>query len=120
MERMRFICSGKIEMPNLATWIVLANCHLDLQANSYTTAFHWTASRFSPRGRDGRVSASEGKEVGLGEGEGEGYDLLRQMTRVPLTSRLRSATARQAVLIPSKGRGGSTRNMNQVRVDLTK
>jgi hypothetical protein len=26
----------------------------------------------SPFGRDGRASASEGKEVGLGEGEGEG------------------------------------------------
>ena len=32
MERMRFTSSGKIEMPNVATWIVLANCHLDLQA----------------------------------------------------------------------------------------
>ena len=106
-------------MTKLETWILLANCHLNIQANSCTTAFHWTASRFSPRGKDGRVIASEGKEVGLGQGEGEGCDLLRQMTRVRLTSRLRSATARQAVLTPSKGRGGSTRNMNQVRMDLT-
>ena len=104
-------------MTKLETWILLTNCHLNIQANSYTTAFHWTASRFSARGKDGLVSASEGKGVGLGEGEV--YDLLRQMTRVRLTSRLRSATARQAVFSPSKGRGGSTRNMNQVRMDLT-
>jgi hypothetical protein len=64
-------------MTKLETWILLTNCHLNIQAN-YTTAFHWTASRFSLRGKDGRVSASEGKGVGLGEGEGEGYDLLRQ------------------------------------------
>jgi hypothetical protein len=101
-------------MTKLETWILLTNCHLNIQADSYTTVLHWTASRFSPRGRDGRVSASGGKGVGLGEG----YDLLRQMTRVRLTSRLRSATARQAILTPSKGRGGSTRNMNQVRMDL--
>jgi hypothetical protein len=55
-------------MTKLETWILLTNCHLNIQANSYTTAFHWTASRFSLRGRDGRVSASEGKGVGLGEG----------------------------------------------------
>ena len=106
-------------MTKLETWIVLTNCHLNIQANSYTTAFHWIASRFSPRVKDGRVSASEGKGLGLGEGEGEDYDLLRQMKRIRLTSRLRSATARQAVLSPSKGRGGSTCNMNQVWMDLT-
>ena len=94
-------------MTKLETWILLTNCHLNIQANSYTTAFHWTASRFSPCGRDGRVSASEGKGVSLGEGEGEGYDLLRQMTRVRLTP----AFARL--------RRGSTRNMNQVWMDLT-
>jgi hypothetical protein len=81
MERMRFICSGKIEMPNLATWIVLANCHFDLQAK-------------------GTRVRSAGGRLSLRKGEGEGYDLLRQMTRVRLTSRLRSATARQAVLSP--------------------
>jgi len=101
MERMRSTSSGKIEMPNVATWIVLANCHLDLQA------------------KDTRVRSTGLPLPSKGRGEGEGYDLLRQMTRVPLTSRLRSATARQAVLSPSKGRGGSTFNMNQVRMDLT-
>jgi hypothetical protein len=66
-------------MTRLKTWILLANFHLDIQANSYTTVLDWVAS---PRGK----------------GEGEGYDLLRQMTSVSLTSRFRSATARQAVL----------------------
>jgi hypothetical protein len=101
MERMRFTCSDKIEMPNLATWMVLANCYFDVQANV----------------RLGRLSLREG------EGEGRGRDLLKQMTSVALeslTSRLRSATARQAVLSPLKGRGGSTCNMNQVRMDLSR
>jgi len=72
-------------------------------------------SLLSPRGRDGRVSASEGKGVGLGEGESEGYDLLRQMTPVvsePFTSRLRYATARQAVLSPFL-RGERRQNTHQ-------
>jgi len=105
----------------MATEVVPANCHLNVQAMVRNCARLGRLSLLSPRGRDGRVSASEGKGVGLGEGagEGEGYDLLRQMTRVRLISRLRSATARQAIRTPSKGRGGSTRNMNQVRMDLT-
>ena len=105
MERMRFTCSAKIEMPSLATWIVLANCHLDLQA------------------KDTRVRSTGLPLPSKGRGEGEGYDLLRQTTSFtlePFTSRLRSATAWQAVLSPSKGTGGGTRNMNQVRMDLTK
>ena len=75
MERMRFTCSDKIEMSNVATWIVLANCRLDLQTKS--TQVHSTGlplASLSPRGRDGRVGASEGKGVGLGEGRGR--DLL--------------------------------------------
>ncbi len=31
-------------MTKLETWILLANFHLDIQANSYTTAFDWVAS----------------------------------------------------------------------------
>jgi len=116
----------------MATEVVRANCHLNVQATARNCARLGRLSLLSPRGRDGRVSASEGKGVGLGEGEGEGRgrDLLRQMIAVapePFTSRLRSTTpkvfasrqARQAVLPASKGRGGSTRNMNQVRIDLT-
>jgi hypothetical protein len=87
MERMRFTCSDKIEM----SWIELANYRLDRQAK-------------------GRQLRSIGRlSLCKGEGEREGYDLLRQMTPVPLTS----------VLSPSKGRGGGTCNMNQVRMDLT-
>jgi hypothetical protein len=87
-------------MPKLATWMVLANCYLDVQANV----------------RLGRLSLRKG------EGQGRGRDLLKQMTSVALesfTSRLCSATARQAVLSPSKGTGGSTFNMNQAQMDLT-
>jgi hypothetical protein len=92
------------ETRNIATEVVRANCHLNVEATVRNCA------------RLGRLSLFKG------EGEGEGCDVLRQMTPValePLTSRLRSATARQAVLFPSKGRGGSTLNMNQVRMDLT-
>ena len=83
MERMRFTSSGKIEMPNVATWIVLANCHLDLQA------------------KDRRVHSTGLPLPSKGRGEGEGYDLLRQMTRVRLTpafARLRRG--RQSSPIP--------------------
>jgi hypothetical protein len=31
-------------MTRLETWILLANFHLDIQANSYTTALGWVAS----------------------------------------------------------------------------
>jgi hypothetical protein len=44
MERMRFTCSDKIEMPNLQVWALLANFLLDIQANRYATALNWVAS----------------------------------------------------------------------------
>jgi hypothetical protein len=33
-------------MTKVETWILLANFHLDIQANSYTTALDWVASPF--------------------------------------------------------------------------
>ncbi len=44
MERMRFTCSDKIEMPNLQVWALLSNFLLDIQANRYATALDWFAS----------------------------------------------------------------------------
>ena len=44
MERMRFTCSDKIEMPNLQVLALLANFLLDIQANRYATALDWVAS----------------------------------------------------------------------------
>ena len=91
------------ETRNIATEVVRANCHLNVQATVRNCA------------RLGRLSLFKGED------EGEGYDLLRQMTRVPLTSRLRSATARQAVLSPfPRGEVAARATMNQVRMDLTK
>jgi hypothetical protein len=68
MERMRFTCSNKIEMSNVATWIVLANSYLDLQAKG------------TPICSAGLPLPSKGR----GEGEGCGRDLLRQTPPVPL------------------------------------
>ena len=59
MERMRFTCSDKSDMSNVATWIVLANLYLGLQAKVRGCV------------RLGRLSLLKGR------GEGEGYDLLR-------------------------------------------
>jgi hypothetical protein len=55
-------------MPKLATWIVLANYHLDLQAKD------------TPLRSIGLPLPSKGR----GEGEGCGRDLLRQTTPVAL------------------------------------
>ena len=104
MERMRFTCSDKIEMSNLATWIVLANYHLDLQA----------------KGTPLRSIGSPLPSKGRGDGEGSGRDLLRQTPPVapkPLTSRLRSATARQAVLSPFL-RGEATEHASEIKSEM--
>jgi hypothetical protein len=61
MEQTRFTCSHEIEMSNVATWIVLANCHLDLQTKG--TQVHSTGLPLPSKGR--------------GEGEGRGRDLLK-------------------------------------------
>jgi hypothetical protein len=93
MERMRFICSNEID--ECRTWVGLANCQLNVQANDMHL-----------------------RSIGLplpqkGRGEGEGRDLLRQMTHValePLTS----------VLSPSRG-GEATERASGIRpeMDLT-
>jgi hypothetical protein len=99
---------------------VRANCHLNVQATVRNCARFGRLFLLSPRGRDGRVSASEGKGVGLGEGEGEGRgrDLLQQTTRdalEPLTSRLRSAAAGSPLPFPS---GEATERASGIKPEM--
>jgi len=76
-------------MPNVATWIVPANYHLDLAA------------------KDTRVRSTGLPLPSKGRGEGEGSDLLKQMRRValePLT----------LVLSPSR-RGEATEHTSAIK-----
>src|SRR5439155_2934975 len=46
MERMRSTCSGKIEMPNVATWDSAGQLSLGPSGEGYSGAFGWVASPF--------------------------------------------------------------------------
>jgi hypothetical protein len=99
-------------MTKLEIWILLANFHLDIQANSYTIALEWVASRFSlPVGETDALAPVRAKEWVWERGRVR-VMMLRQMTPVApesLTCRLRYATARQAVLSPSRSREATER-----------